>query len=71
MAESEATLTEYCMGYSALRFPRAGLDADRFGLRESAVNPKRAGEESRQSKGLARGMGTFYLPPLLLSIVQV
>lgn len=59
------------MGYSALRFPRAGLDADRLGLRGSAVNPKRAGEESRRSEGLTGGVGTFYLPPLLLSIVQV
>ncbi|CAO2616714.1 hypothetical protein LEMLEM_LOCUS16858 [Lemmus lemmus] len=31
------------MDYSALRFPRAGLDADRFGLRENTVNSKRAG----------------------------
>lgn len=52
------------MGYSAWRFPRAGLDADRFGLRGSAVNPKKAGEESRRSEDLTGGMGTFYLPPL-------
>lgn len=55
------------MGYSAWRFPRAGLDADRFGLRGSAVNPKKAGEESRRSEDLTGGMGTFYLPPPLAS----